>query len=286
PALGRLESAISFGVGVSYYDFTLSSFNQFYDLDRFSEVSGRQVGEFYGPPDYTDGNLKFDSLEEGQGDAFAANVGFLWKLGRQQRWSIGGVFRQGATFDTGRDLRTCSPQGGTDEGQVDPRSPIVCDFDTALRAGKFTIPDTFGLGFAFRSAEGKTKIALDLNRVRYSQRLIDFTFGLDPASGLKARDFRIEDADQIHLGVERVVLVVESLFVGTARFGAWREPFHELEYSGGDEATAALIRRAKDAEIHYSAGFGLVIKEDYQLDFAADLADGANTYSFSLVKFF
>ena len=41
-----------------------------------------------------------------------------------------------------------------------------------------------------------------------------------------------------------------------------------------------------DDELHLSVGFGLVIKEDYQLDFAANFSDVTDTYSFSLVKFF
>jgi long-chain fatty acid transport protein len=282
PTLKGKESTLSIGAGVSYYELALFAFNQFYDLGRFTGLSSRLPGGFYGPPDYDPGNISFDSAEIGDDYAFGINLGFLWKLGRQQRWSVGGVFRQGPDFTTEKDLRACV--------ELDPLDPnnitIVCGFGD-LQSGVFTVPDVIGLGLAYRTAEGKTKILFDLNRVRYSQRLIDFTEGLNPAPGFpRAEDFQIEDADQLHFGVERTVLVVESLFVGTARFGAWREPFHELEYFGDNEVTAAFLRRPKDAEIHYSAGFGLVIKEDYQIDFAADLSDPNNTFSFSLVKFF
>ena len=157
-------------------------------------------------------------------------------------------------------------------------------FAVAARAMRFVLADEARRQLARKRGSGETltQILFDLNRVRYSQRLVDFTKG----SFLDLADFRIKDADQLHLGVERIVLVVESLFVGTARLGAWREPFHELEYFGDDEVTAAPIRRLEDAEIHYSAGFGLVIKEDYQIDFVADFSDLNNTYSFLVVKFF
>jgi hypothetical protein len=289
PTLQGKESTLSIGVGVSYYELDLFAFNQFYDLGRFTDLSSRLPGGFYGPPDYGPDNISFDSEEIGDDHAFGINLGFLWKLGKEQRWSVGGVFRQGPDFTTTRDLRVCGLDPDVNDGIT-----VRCDFDTSLQSGAFTVPDVIGLGLAYRTAEGKTKMLFDLNRVRYSQRLVDFTKGLlspsdpdfDPEFDRNPADFRIKDADQLHLGVERIVLVVESLFVGTARFGAWREPFHELEYFGKVEDAAAFIRRPKDAEIHYSAGFGLVIKEDYQIDFAADLSDPSNTYTFSLVKFF
>jgi hypothetical protein len=149
------------------------------------------------------------------------------------------------------------------------------------------VPDVFGLGVAYRTAGGKTKLALDFNRVRYSQRLVDFTAGLDPENPFSPdpADFRIEDADQLHVGLERIFLVVESLFVGTVRAGVWNEPFHELEYFGEDEIIQKL-QRPTDDEIHFSIGLGLVIKEDYQVDLAADLSELGDTFSFSLVTFF
>ncbi|HYN22997.1 MAG TPA: hypothetical protein VE078_18710 [Thermoanaerobaculia bacterium] len=281
PPLKGMESTLSIGVGASYYDFKLFASNQAYNLNRFTfpDIESRLPGGFYGPPDYSHDNLLFDTEERGDDDAFGINLGFLWKLGKQQRWSIGGVFRQGPDFAT-------------------PRTFVLC-LDTVFECQEvgpfdevFTVPDVIGLGLAYRTAEGKTKILFDLNRVRYSQRLIDFTKELpsqdDPDfdPNFNPADFRIKDADQLHLGVERIVLVVESLFVGTARLGAWREPFHELEYFGPSGDLAAVINRPKKTEIHYSAGFGLVIKEDYQIDFAANLSDADNTYSFSLVKFF
>lgn len=274
PPLKGMESTLSIGLGVSYYELDLRVRDEYFDLDRFgirntddpaTKLDDREPGNFYGPPDYRHDNLFTETGERGDDSAFGVNLGFLWKLGKEQRWSVGGVFRKGPDFATKRTA-TCGPQN--------PDFPCTAEQPPP---GVFTVPDVIGLGLAYRTAEGKTKILFDLNRVRYSQRL---------DSDLRAVDFRIKDADQLHLGVERTVLVVESLFVGTARFGAWREPFHELEYFGDVEQFAAFLRRPKDAEIHYSAGFGLVIKEDYQIDFAADLSDPNDTFSFSLVKFF
>ena len=101
-----------------------------------------------------------------------------------------------------------------------------------------------------------------------------------------SKSYALDDIDQFHFGLERIVLVVESLFVGSARFGAWYEPDHTPRYTGQDGDLQALFGRELDDELHLSLGIGLVIKEDYQLDFAANFSDIGDTYSFSLVKFF
>ncbi len=105
--------------------------------------------------------------------------------------------------------------------------------------------------------------------------------------------FTLDDIDQFHVGLERIVLVVESLFVGSARVGAWFEPDHTPKFIGsenlGDETNtdlSAAFGFRPDDELHLSLGFGLVIKEDYQLDFAANFSDSTDNYSFALVKFF
>ncbi len=100
------------------------------------------------------------------------------------------------------------------------------------------------------------------------------------------KSFALDDIDQFHFGLERIVLVVESLFVGSARLGAWYEPDHTPRYIGTDGDLSAVFGHKLDDELHLSLGFGLVIKEDYQLDLAANFSDINNTYSFSLVKFF
>ena len=283
--LGGFESALSVGFGVSYYELELDGRVEFFSVDRSSlypnsncplstDPECRQPGRFYGPPDFTPDNLGFLDEERGDEDDVGFSLGFLWKLGRQQRWSVGGVFRQGPEFETEVTL----------DSHFIPNPDLI---DAAV-----TIPDVYGLGAAYRSAGGKTKITLDVNQVRYSQRLVDFLGEEDLADPEIASLFRIEDADEIHLGFERIILVVESLFVGTARFGVWNEPFHELEYIGPEstdlrrEISRQTLSRPADDELHFSLGLGLVIKEDYQIDLAADLSDLADTYSFSLVKFF
>ncbi len=290
PRLGDLESTLSIGLGVSYFRLDLSVRDEFFGFQLTDSPS--QPGGLFGPPDFLGDNLLYVQEQSAGEDDFGFNLGWLWKLGRGQRWSVGGVFRQGPDFATRFSIAP---------GPFGPLAFLLELGESPQSTGLLTIPDFFGLGVAFRAADGKTRLTLDLSKTRYSQRLRDFTltlerlreflvtsgdpFNLIPQFDEASTGFRISDSDEVHLGLERVFLVVESLFVGTARFGVWNEPFHELEYDGVVPLTRALLDRPKGDELHYSVGFGLVIKEDYQIDLAVDLSDVTNTVSLSLVKF-
>ena len=292
PPLKGLESNLSVGLGVSYFESKAERVQEVFDLCRvvgscsLDDTADRLPGGFFGPADFSRDNFFEGITEKGDDEAFGFNLGFLWKLGRQQRWSLGGVFRKGPDFVTQRESEfvDLSRIPETLETLIVPEAP-----------GSVTVPDVLGLGLAYRADSGSTKITLDVNQVSYSQTLADFntsfcieiseTSPFGCVSSFSPSDFEISDATQVHLGLERTILVVESLFVGTARFGAWYEPFHEPEYIGQGPDLIALLRRPTDDEIHFSAGLGLVIKEDYQIDIAADFSDPITTVSISLVKF-
>jgi hypothetical protein len=226
------------------------------------------TGGFYGLPDFGRDNSLLYTEEVVSDNAMGVNLGFLWAIGRERRFSVGGVFRQGPKFDSEQTSFTFDENG----------IPI-----SKLSPGTLTVPDVFGLGIAYRFADGKTRLTFDWNRVLYSQTLGDFTINLEEDD---RESFELDDINQFHVGLERIVLVVESLFVGSARLGAWHEPNHTPVYIGGDPDIGAVLGSSPDDVLHLSLGFGLVIKEDYQLDFAANFSDATDIYSFSLVKFF
>ena len=292
-------SSLSVGLGISFYEADMDRTSDTFDLCRFDDVDpteeplhqfvdpdtnqvviepfpctqdeprSRMPGAFYGVPDFSRDNAISLTSEVANDEAFGINVGFLWKIGRDRRLSIGGVFRQGPDFDSVQESFF------NDEDDFDPIT-----FEE--NPGTLTVPDVIGLGVAYRTADGKTKFTFDWNRVRYSQTLKDFTANLDDFDD----DFELDDIDQFHVGVERIVLVVESLFVGSARLGAWLEPNHRPKYDGDDTDLEAAFGIEPDDDLHLSLGFGLVIKEDYQLDFAANFSDSIDNYSFAVVKFF
>jgi len=308
-------SSLSVGLGVSYYEAEMDRTAESFALCRFdvydpdepvwligdptdptqlqypctqNEGRSRMPGAFYGTPDFSRDNSVSFTNEVANDEAFGVNLGFLWKIGRERRLSVGGVFRQGPQFDSVQESFFDDAEFGEPDFVQSP--------------GTLTIPDVFGLGVAYRTADGKTRITFDWNRVRYSQTLGDFTSNLgvvcldnpppDPSEPCVepgedfSQSFALDDIDQFHFGLERIVLVVESLFVGSARLGAWFEPNHTPLYIGNDNDLNAAFGYEPDDVLHLSLGFGLVIKEDYQLDFAANFSDVSDIYSFSLVKFF
>jgi hypothetical protein len=255
---------LALGLGASYYRSD--------SLDRTESFAfrdgGRERGGFLGSPDFLPDNLMETDVERGRDTDLGFSLGLLWKAGKEQRWSLGAVYRKGPVFGTTSSVR--KTQLGLERlGGLAAEGP---------EKGMLRVPDTYGLGVAYSAARGSTKVALDYNRARYSQRLAEIP-------DLK-NDFRLDDAGEVHLGVEHVFLVIESHLVGTLRLGAWREPFHEPVYTGSVPLFQALFGKKGKDQSHASAGLGFVFKEDFQLDLAADFSNSTDTFSVSLVKFF
>lgn len=255
---GRGTGSLSVGGGVSRYQLDLQTFKaRLAYRDYEGDETDRMLGGFFGPADFLPDATVGTRSDQGDSSAWGFNLGFLWQLGKKDRWSIGGAYRRGPEFS------------------VD----VTIDGDLS-RKETLRVPDVYGLGISYSASEGKTKIALDVQEVRYSQR-IDDLFLLDDAG---EQQFSLDDSREIHLGVERVVFTSGD-FVGTARAGAWRETAHELEYHGLDPRDQALYPQGRD-NTHWAAGVGLVIREDYQIDAAVDRSDRVDIFSFSVVYFF
>src|SRR5262249_16194574 len=158
--------------------------------------------------DFLPGDFLSLSQETSNDSAARMNLGFLWNAGKAQRLSVGGVFRQGARFVKKGELLTRT-------GQLTVESLPLRD--------TLTLPHIYGIGISYSTAEGKTKVALDYDRVRYSQRLAELT------APEQRKDFRLPDSHEVHLGMERVMMTRGDL-IGTLRLGSWIETAHDLEY--------------------------------------------------------
>ena len=258
PFSSNSERPLSVGIGVARYQ--LKSFTGTLSFDFNREVSDlTTIDGLFGRSQFLPGLIRSGRLEVGDDSALGLTYGLLWKLGVKGGWAVGGVYREGPEFRTERsDLLS---------GQK--------------LAGTLKIPDVYGLGVSYSPprSEGRTKIALDYQRVRYSQRLDDFFAG-EPLQG-----FSIADSQEVHLGVERVVITSGKL-VGTVRLGGWRESAHELEYEGNDIPAFQVLYSGGSSDVHWAGGLGLVIGEEYQIDAAVDRSDRVRTLSFSIVRFF
>jgi len=253
----EINDAWSVGVGLSSYDFHLVSRTDRYNVDRSGCL---EPGQTYGPPLYT--NPVGSQTQNGDDHAFGFNAGFLWRI--RDGWTLGGAYRQGPRFDF-----------------VAASSVTASDFNGKRERARFDTPDFFGLGLAIQPTE-VTTITLDYDRVGYSNltgRLTGIISGSAENPADELRHFRADDANEIHLGIERAVLF--SSYQIFARFGAWYDPDHRIRYTGTTPGFQALFRRGQD-EVHYSAGFGFS-GGHLQVDGAMELSERVDTVSLSTV---
>ena len=257
----RLGKRFSLGLGLSYYDFSLSSTTERFlpPLFEASDFSAASVTDF--------------QTQVGDDADWGLTGGFLWRS-PGETWGLGGVYRQGPDFDL---MATSRPGPAA--------FPLFNRPDSALfseQAAKFHVPEVYGLGIAWRPTE-KLMILLDYNHIAYSDLTRDFVdifnvrevFSLDP----EVDRFKIDDADELHLGFEYA-------FTGwtrpvNLRLGAWHEPDHSL-YFVGDNAGLEAVYRQRSDETHYTAGAGISY-EKVQVDFAFDLSDRISIASVSTV---
>ena len=260
---------VSLGLGLSYYHLDLfDGARRFGYRAYYDEGLDRLPGGFFGPIDFVGDRFDGRDVERGNDSSFGVTAGFLWKPNPGGRWSLGGVYRQGPKFKT----------------LVQSYDRLGALLDSEGRT--FRVPDTIGLGLAWSAGEGRTKATLDVDRVRYSQRFHDLVRPQDTGLRVSAGDFRLADADEIHLGLEHVFLAIGSNLVGTLRLGGWWEPAHEVDYVGLYEELKPLLGDKGQGKAHFSAGLGFVVREDFQIDAAADFSENVDTLSLSIVKFF
>lgn len=253
----KLNHGLSLGLGVSYFAFSIDSIARRFLPSDFLEA-----------PSFNPEDLVNIQTQRGQDHDWGVTAGFLWES-KQRRWSLGGVYRQGPDFT----FRTTSRSSGQER---------AFDFAPRDQQAIFHVPDVYGLGIAFRPRD-TFRIALDYDRVRYSQLTDGFTdifglaappFGQDP----ELSKFIIDDADEIHLGTEYSFL--QSWPVLSLRAGAWYDPNHNLRFEGKNVGYQAVFRQRGD-QMHYTLGAGLAVRR-IQIDAAIDHSERVSVLSLSL----
>ena len=94
-------------------------------------------------------------------------------------------------------------------------------------------------------------------------------------------DFDVDDADELHVGMEYVFVGVKNPLA--IRAGAWLDPAHKVQYMG-DSDVLSLVWAANnqaDDEWHYTLGFGMTFGGKFQVDLAADFSDPIDTVALS-----
>ncbi len=122
---------------------------------------------------------------------------------------------------------------------------------------KLAVPDVFGIGAALRPTDTLV-FALDIVRVNYSDLSI-------PESNVQ-----IEDGTEFHLGGEYTFFLGNTPF--SIRAGFFTDPDHDM---WGDAIDTS--------QVHYTFGGGIVIQQNFQLDFAFNLSKTVKEFLISSV---
>lgn len=192
--------------------------------------------------------------------------GFKWAP--NDRFSIGGVYKQGAKF--------VAPTFAANE---QTNFEFVKAADTT-----FHIPDVYGAGVSFRPIPVLTLNA-DAVRVKYSN-LVDNFVSINANVRKIDKAYTAADATEIHLGGE---YFFSTKIPFAVRAGAWRDPQHSITYSGpltnSDEVAAAVLFPKTKSLTHFSVGAGLAWPR-FQIDAAYDRSDLFKVGSISMVTRF
>ena len=257
---------VSTGIAVQYFDFAIAASNKVF--------TARDEQKFR-PPNFADpDNLELISLQMGEDHAWAVNAGILWDV--SPRWVVGASFRQGPKFEF-----STNTVSGPRTGSV----PISAQEDNPFR-----VPDTFSVGVLHRLTDF-WRLSFEDDRTNFHQLIDDFRSTAFPPGApegdLVSSRVRLPNANQLRLGVERLVLTAGSRVLAF-RGGAWYDPNHQT-YFDADESTGnpaprwAVLLPKRDGTLHVSGGFGFTARRHLQLDVAVDFSELADTLSVSSV---
>jgi long-subunit fatty acid transport protein len=206
-------------------------------------------------------------VQAGDDTGVGFNVGFQAQVSPNFR--VGGVYKKAPDFEF---------------TQVDtiPFTPIL------TRTGDFQVPDTLGLGVAWRPSDALL-IAADYVRVGHEALKHDFIDFQAISTGLEDQ-LEINDTNEFHLGVE---WTLTQLSVPPAlRAGVWFDPQHATRYvsdgtnSETDTRFQFILPGGEDLW-HYTFGIGLPVSRRFEFNAGADITKSSSYVSASIiVRFF
>jgi len=252
------------GASLNYYHFDFDTLTRRYDVDADHSGSASPI-ELLTVTDFSPSALRDVLTQKGSDGAFGFNAGMLWQP--NDRWSLGAVYRKGPEFDydyvNGRVGQPPTFQGTT----------------------TFKVPDMWGFGVGYRPSDA-WRFSFDLARVMYSQHSAHV---VSQGNGDPITYLKLSDTTEARLGAEYTAIDAKHPY--NIRFGAWREPAHQMFFNGVAEesldldqrfanAHAAIFRKSADAT-HFTAGYGVVFNK-FQLDTAVDVSQRVTVFSLSL----
>lgn len=99
------------------------------------------------------------------------------------------------------------------------------------------------------------------------------------AESLRTQGQTVDDTDELHLGMEYVLLRPTPAVA--LRAGVWLEPDHQLR-ADRESVFIRALRPPGEDETHFAAGVGLAFRH-FQIDLAIDLGQMVDTVAASSV---
>ncbi|MFQ5349177.1 MAG: OmpP1/FadL family transporter [Thermoanaerobaculia bacterium] len=253
----RLGDRLSIGAGLSHFQ----PHSAFTGLEYLPDEDTLEA--YFAPASFLPGRLSHAVEVASTGSDLGLAVGFLWKP--EPRWSVGGAYREGPAFEF---------RGEAVAGPAHPE--VAAGTRLVWRLGPWSYPDVYSLGVAYRSKSGRWTGSCEWSRVEYSTIVDSFDPQLSTPGDI------LEDADELHLGGEYAFFLGSSVMA--VRFGAWRDPDHQVRNETGGGVIQAENLGGAD-ELHVTGGFGLAL-DKLQIDFGIDLSELRDTASLSLIYSF
>jgi long-subunit fatty acid transport protein len=254
----RVHESLSLGFGISYFDGSQRVRSEAFLWDDDTLES------FFGENSFLPDRHSFDGALDTDGTDWGLTAGLLW--GFAERWQLGAFFRQGPELD-GRLALLAGPT----MTEIPPGTLI--EVQTPIQ-----YPNVYGLGVAYRSADGRWTASFEWDRVEYSVIMESIREIEDQDPRFRFPE-TIDDANELHLGGEYAFL--QTTPVVAVRLGAWLDPDHRVKSEESDETSSALFQPGDD-EIHYAVGVGVAFQR-FQIDLAADFSDLVDTVSLSAI---
>jgi len=250
----KFNDRVAVGAGLAVNHFTLQS-----DFARFGFASS-----IFGPV-----NRDIQSAtatQTGDDIGISANAGLLVKV--SDRVQLAGTVRRGARFEFSQRDRV---------------------FDAGLdltRTGHFKVPDVFGAGLQWRVGDN-TRVLVDYDRVQYSQLKHDF-IDIQSLSSGRQDQIQVDDANELHGGLEYQLLRSGDAKPLAFRAGAWFDPAHAPRYNStpAHDQLDVLLSAALPGGpnlVHYTFGAGVLLMNSVELNGAADLSKRTTAATVSIV---
>src|SRR5262245_34889395 len=258
----RVTDKLAFGLSVTYARLDVDSDVSSYVFDP--------TGNFTGTP-ILEPTLDLRTVIHDEDSDVGFTIGALFRP--SGAFSLGGVFRKAPKFSVVEEIAP----GGQDFFGV--QAALGSSF-----INEFNDPDSYGIGASWQ--HGYLTIALDIERIEYSDFVDGFVPGVNTLTGFDAV-FKADDGTDYRLGGE-YIFRLKSEMILAARAGVFTQADSTLRALStgspnepGVFATPAAFP-GRDHEIHGALGLGIGVGRQ-QIDVGIGLGNTANEFLVSYI---